>query len=191
MLSSSNQLGSRSAERVFLLLITVVMVALFTKLFMVQRADFAEVPKRMKDGTIMNLNDEKTGEHIKVLLQKGFYFNDPADIEYISKVVAEGRRKEIEQIDNIGELNKNKYSVNTEEANRLGGEVFKKRVKVERSLIGFTDDDSSLFETERRRPMQVSSVNNLAMGNHAINGSILTKYERPVGGVLVRLQVIL
>jgi cell division protein FtsW (lipid II flippase) len=191
MALQTNSFGSRSVERIFLLLVTVVMAVLFFKLFLVQKEDFAEVPKRLKEGTILNLNAEKPGEQIKVLLQKGFYFNDPKDIEYISRTVTNGRRTDAALIDNIGELNKSKYNVNTEEANRLGGDVFKKRVKVERSLIGFTDDDSSLFEIELRRPMQVPSVNSLGMGSHSINGVILTRDERPVGEVLVRLQVIL
>ena len=151
MLLKSNQPGSRKLERLFLFLVTVVMAVLFFKLFTVLQKDFAEVPTRMRNGTIMNLNDEKPGEQIKVLLRKGFYFSDERDIELISSVVAKGRSAATEAIDNIGELNKSKYNVNTEDASRKGGEAFRKRVEVEKSLIGFSDVDSSLFEQELLR----------------------------------------
>lgn len=167
------------------------MGVLFFKLFGVLSKDFADVPVRLNNGTLMNLNDDKPGEQIKVLLQRGFYFADKKDIDLIGSVVANGRNATVEPIDNIGELNKSKYNVNTEDAYSRGGEVFRKRVAVERSLIGFSDDDSSLFETERRKPMQVSSVNNMAMGSAAVSGSILKGENVPVAGVLVRLQMIL
>jgi cell division protein FtsW (lipid II flippase) len=191
MASLTKKDGGRGVERIFLLLITVVMGLLFFQLFARIKKDFAEVPKRLKEGTIMNLNEKEPGERIKLLLKKGFYFNDDRDINLISQAVTNGRAMVNEPIDNIGELNKSKYNVNTQQAAVQGGEVFKKRAQIERSLIGFTDDDSTLFDLERKRPAVLQEANNLAMGSSTINGTIVKEENVPVSGVLVRLQVIL
>jgi cell division protein FtsW (lipid II flippase) len=191
MASQVSKVKGRGVERFFLLLITIVMGLLFSQLFIRLQKDFAEVPKRVREGTIMNLNDDKPGERIKVLLKKGFYFSDDRDIDLISRVVGNSRSLAAEPIDNIGELNKSKYHVNTQQAVLQGGDVFKKRAKIERSLIGFTDDDTLLYEQERRKPARLDNINNIALGKGTIKGSIVKEGNLPVGGVLVRLQVIL
>ncbi|MEJ7676514.1 MAG: hypothetical protein WKG06_01265 [Segetibacter sp.] len=58
-------------------------------------------------------------------------------------------------------------------------------------MLGFTDEDSSLYEKEKRKPAPLPASNNIAMGNGAINGAVLKAGEIPVQGVLVRLQLIL
>ncbi|MCW3108257.1 MAG: cell cycle protein, partial [Segetibacter sp.] len=189
--STSNTFSSRNLERFFLFVLSIVMIVLFYQLFSVLKLDFADVSKRLANGTMMNLNDDKPGERIKTLLQKGFYFRDNRDINLISNVVENGRRNTEGLIDNIGELNKSKYNVNLENAWSRGGEVFKKRVQVEKSLLGFSDADTALFEQERRKPLQLPSVNSLNMGNGSITGIVQKGEKIPVQGVLVRLQVIL
>jgi hypothetical protein len=190
MVSNLNKVNSRNIERGFLLVITIVMALLFFKLFTVLQKDFAEVPERLKNGTIMNLNDKNPGDRIRVLLQKGFYLSDQRDINLISTTVTNGTSA-ADVIDNIGELNKKRYNVNAEQAYRQGGETFKKRVAVERSLIGFSDADSSLFAQESRKPMKVLPTNDLSMGKHRISGEILKAEGIPASSVLVRLQLIL
>ncbi|MCW3081416.1 FtsW/RodA/SpoVE family cell cycle protein [Segetibacter sp.] len=191
MASNSSSVGSRKVERFFLFLLSVVMVVLFYQLFTVLTADFADVPKRLANGTMINLNSSKPGERIKILLQKGFYLRDKRDINFIGDVVENGSRNVPGVIDNIGELNKSNFNVNTETAYLQGGEVFRKRVQVERSLLGFSDEDSILFQQERRKPVQLPSTNNLAMGAGSVVGVVQNGEEMPVQGVLVRLQVIL
>ncbi len=190
MASRVNQIGARMTERFFLLLISVVMAFLFFQLFGVLKKDFTDVPQRLHNGTLMNLNDPEPGVQIKRLLEKGYYFSDKKDIDLIGSIVARGRSTG-EEIDNIGELNKSKYNVSTEIAGRQGGEIFKKRVRVEKALIGFSGDDSLLFEQEQRRPIAVPVDNHLAMGSSTISGSIVKDEQLPVSGVLVRLQMIL
>src|SRR5688572_30193763 len=107
----SSRLRARNTERIFLLLISVVMGVLFYKLFTVLRGDFVEVPGRLKQGTMINLNEDKPGERMKVLLQRGLYFQDERDINLISAVVERGRNSTDEVMDNVGELNKNKFNV--------------------------------------------------------------------------------
>lgn len=191
MVSANRRSDLRTTERIFLLLVTLVMAVLFYKLFAVLQRDFSDVPRRLRDGTLMNLNDDKSGERIRTLLNKGFYFRDKRDIDLISTVVENGRNKTTGLIDNIGELNKSKYEISTEDAYARGGEEFKKRVRVERSLTGFTDEDSSLYEKERRRPAPLPAINNLEMGNGVISGAVLKDGKVSVQGVLVRLRLIL
>src|SRR5689334_4945778 len=98
--------GKRKTERFFLFILSIVMSVLFFQLYKVLSADFAEVPRRLGNGTMMNLNDSKPGQRIQTLLQKGFYFKDPRDVELISKVVADVRGNSNTLLDNVGELNK-------------------------------------------------------------------------------------
>src|SRR4051794_9757273 len=96
-----NNIAARNTERFFLLILSAVIGVLFYQLFHVLQADFPDVKRRLADGTMMNLNDEKPGEHIKNLLRKGFYFKDAKDIELISKTVGNGRKASKEVIDNV------------------------------------------------------------------------------------------
>ena len=77
----------RALERTFLLLISVLMAFLFFKLYTVLEKDFEEVPKRISEGSMINLNDPDPGTNIKLLLLKGFYFEDPKDVELIKTVI--------------------------------------------------------------------------------------------------------
>ncbi|HEX8332866.1 MAG TPA: FtsW/RodA/SpoVE family cell cycle protein, partial [Segetibacter sp.] len=190
MASDKKVYKGRNIERLFLVLTSALMGFLFFQLYTVLSKDFAEVPQRMKQGTMMNLNADKSGERIKALLAKGFYFQDTKDIDLISSVVSRVRATNAEVMDNIGELNKKAYNINAEDAYRKGGDVFRKRIDVSRSLLGFSEADSALFEQERRRPLAVTSTTAVAMGNRNITGSIFKEEEQPVAGVLVRLNLI-
>src|SRR5687767_7242080 len=81
--STTNGSGNRNIERVFLGLITVVMAFSFFQLFKVLEKDFAEVPRRLRDGSMMNLNADRPGERMRSLLSNGFYFQDQKDIALI------------------------------------------------------------------------------------------------------------
>ena len=181
---------SRNSERLWLLAITLVLTFLFYSLFTVLQRDFAEVPQRLSNGTMINLNDENPGQRLKNLLQTSFYFEDPKDIELIGSVVTQQINKDGDVIDNIGELNKSKYNVEAEQAFALGGESFKKRVQVSRLQLGFSGDDSLRFEQEKKAPPPLPAANNIGLGNHTISGEIKNREGKSVAGVLVRLQMI-
>ncbi|WP_345947542.1 FtsW/RodA/SpoVE family cell cycle protein [Mucilaginibacter sp. PAMB04274] len=181
--------GGRGKERVFLLLITILFAFLFYRLYTVVQLRFADVDKRLKEGTMVNLNDKNPAARFRTLLQKGYYFEDKRDIDLIEATVANGINTG-EKIDNIGELNKRKYYINADDANEKGGESFKQRVSASRSLLGYTGDDSLRFIQERRSAPELPAVVDLNMGTHSIGGKIINK-EQPVGGVLLRLQMIL
>ncbi|MEO6732544.1 MAG: FtsW/RodA/SpoVE family cell cycle protein [Ferruginibacter sp.] len=180
---------SRNIERIFLLIISVVFALLFYQLFAVLKKDFVEVPRRIAEGTMMNVNDSKPGDRIKTLLTRGFYFKDNRDIELISSVIEKEYILHPGLTDNIGELNKSKYYINADEAYSKGGESFKKRVKVSRALLGFSENDTTLFDQEKTNPIKVPSANALGMGQHKISG-VIKNSEQPVANVLVRLQMI-
>jgi len=179
----------RSKERIFLLLITIIMLGLFIRLFYVAQRNFIDVDQRLADGTMVNLNAGKPAANLARLLQKGFYFDDPRDIAFIRKTIA-SKTTIGAQFDNIGELNKHDYYVNADDAFREGGKSFRQRVLVSRALIGFTGDDSLRFIQERRHPPVVPSVITAGPAGHSINGIILHN-KQPVSGVLVRLQMVL
>ena len=138
----------RNIERVFLVLISAALGFLFFRLFDVLKKDFDEVPQRLADGTMVNLNAGKLDERIRVLLQKGFYFEDPKDIQLAQRTVAFGMSNRNDAMDNIGELNKRQFNLTTEQAFAEGGESYRKRAQLSRTLIGFTGDDSLRFAQE-------------------------------------------
>jgi hypothetical protein len=180
---------SRQKERLFILLIAVLFLFLFFRLFTVLQLRFADVDKRLQDGTMVNLNSSDPAGKIHNLLTKGYYFDDKRDVELITATI--GNNIGIgDKIDNVGELNKRKYYIIADDAFAKGGKSFKGRVTASRSLLGYTGDDSVRFIQERKNPPSLPSVNNLAMGNYSISGSIVNE-KLPVPGVLIRLDMIL
>ena len=95
---------SRNIERVFILSIGAVMLYLFLHLFEVIRKDFEEVPRRLQDGSMINLNNPNPADNLATLLQRGFYLEDPRDINLIRSVTANGFSS-IKEMDNIREIN--------------------------------------------------------------------------------------
>jgi cell division protein FtsW (lipid II flippase) len=180
---------SRLKERLFILLIAVLFLFLFFRLFTVLQLRFADVDKRLQDGTMVNLNSKDPAGKIHDLLTKGYYFDDKRDIELITTTVGNNIGVGA-QIDNVGELNKRKYYIIADDAFAKGGKSFKSRVTASRSLLGYTGDDSIRFIQERKNPPSLPSVNNLALGSYSISGSIVNE-KIPVSGVLIRLDMIL
>jgi cell division protein FtsW (lipid II flippase) len=191
MSATNNRSINRNTERIFLLLITIIMSTLFYKMYLVLNADFAEVASRLQQGTMINLNDPHPAQNMQLLLQKGRYFRDEKDIDLISSTFEKARLKDSASIDNTGDLNKNKYSISAETALQLGGESFKKRVFAERIQLGFTDDDNAVFVSQQKDPSSVVSVNNLQMGKYGVSGVIRAAGNIPVSNVIVRLQLLL
>jgi cell division protein FtsW (lipid II flippase) len=181
----------RRVERMALIAIAVVLGLFFFELYRTMQRDMADVPQRIADGSIVNLNDSQADEKLKNLLQKGFYFEDLRDINLTTRTVAQGLLTNKDVIDNIGELNKSRYNVSASEAYANGGESYKKRVAVSRSLIGFYDKDSNLYVRELKSPLPLPAVNNLNSGNRRINGMVRNQNNNPVSGVLVRLEMII
>jgi len=181
-------MGARKKERVFLILTTILLALLFGRLFIVQQQNFADVDKRLKDGTMVNLNAPKPAQNLASLLRKGYYFDDEKDISLIEKTVAE-RNKTESKFDNIGEINKLKYNVDADAAFADGGKSYKERVQVSRMLLGYTGDDSVRFTQERTGPPSLPATTDLGLAGNSISGKILNK-DAPVAGVLVRLQMI-
>ncbi|RYE19135.1 MAG: FtsW/RodA/SpoVE family cell cycle protein, partial [Sphingobacteriales bacterium] len=180
---------ARNKERIFLLLITIIFSLFFYRLHTVLQERFADVDKRLADGTMVDLNAKDPARNLRRLLERGYYFEDKRDIDLVEASVANSINTG-EQIDNIGELNKSRYYIEADKAFEKGGKSFKARVTASRSLLGYTGDDSLRFVQERRDPPSLPAVNDLSMGSYSINGRIVNK-ENAVPGVLVRLQMIL
>ena len=139
---------------------------------------------------MINLNDEKPGETMKTLLHNGRYFRDEKDIDLISSTFDRARTLDTSAIDNIGDINKKKYSINEDVALSQGGESFKKRVVAERVYLGFTNDDASIFQQQQNSLSSISSINNIVLGRYNISGVIKNK-TGIVPHVIVRAQLIL
>ena len=160
---------------------------LFYQLFSIFQKRFSEVEERLRQGTLMNLNDARPGEKVSKLLHTGFYFRDSLDIALIAKTVDAGKRPD-KNINNTGELNKKNYFINADNAFNTGGESFKKRVNLSRSLIGFSNNDSSLYAAEIKSPLKVTSTTDAQVGMNKISGHIFSG-STPCMGVLVRIKL--
>ncbi|MDB5250958.1 MAG: cell cycle protein [Flaviaesturariibacter sp.] len=178
-------------ERLALAVTAAVLGLLFYNLFVVLKRDFSDVPARLADGSMVNLNSERAAEQLKGVLQKGYYFEDPRDIDLVTRAVAQGLVARHDDIDNIGELNKTLYYVPADEAFARGGESFRRRAALSRTLIGFTDADSNRFAQEQKAPPPLPASTSLGAGKHTIKGTIVNRAGTPVGGVLVRLEMVL
>lgn len=186
-----NWIKSRNIERVFLLALSAVLLFLFIKLFDVLKRDFEEVPRRLADGSMVNLNSDKLQEQLRNLLQKGYYLEDPKDIQLAYQTVAQGLQRRTEPMDNIGELNKREFSIPTEQAFVQGGVSFRKRAQLSRTLIGFSGADSVRYEQEKKAPPPLPPTVSIASGNMRISGKITDGNGNVIRGVLVRLQMLL
>src|SRR5215203_144233 len=181
---------NRNLERVFLLSIGAVLLYLFMQLFAVLRKDFEEVPRRLADGSMINLNSRKPADNLASLLQRGFYFEDQRDIALIRSVSEKGLNG-MQEMDNIGELNKKAFELTTEDAYTKGGESFRKRAKLSRALVGFTGTDSLRFDIENRNPPKLPASVNINLGKNTISGTVQAPDKAAGAGILVRLEMIL
>lgn len=180
---------SRNKERLFLLLTLVVLAVLFTRLFYVLQDSFADVPKRLQEGTMVNLNGKNAAENFAQMLKKGFYFDDQKDIDLIQQTFEKGIHSDL-KFDNIGELNKKRFDVNADEAFAGGGQSFRQRVIVSREALGYTGADSVRFEQEQKAPPPYPATADIGMNGPAISGTV-TEKRQPVNGALVKLQLVL
>jgi len=179
----------RGKERLFLGVITILMVILSMRLYAVLQDRMKEVDKGLKDGTIVNLNAPDPGKAIQRLLATGYYLDDPLDRDLIGKAISESQSSD-ESFTNIGDLNKKKFNILADDAASNGGISFKKRVAVSRSLLGFTGDDEKRFEQEKNNPPAVPSEVDMKLGDAEIHG-VVEKSGQEVTGVLIRLSTIL
>ncbi len=179
----------RKKERIFLLLIFVLFSFLFARLFWVLQQNFNDVDKRVKDGSMVNLNAPGMPANFSLLLQTGHYFEDNSDISLIEDVLKQ-KLPTVKRFDNIGEINKLQFNIDADEAYGKGGTSFRQRVAVSRALLGYTGDDSSRFTQEKSSPPDFPSETNIGLNGYQISGLIENRIA-PVAGVLVKLQMVL
>src|SRR5687767_8167872 len=96
---------NRKTERIFLLAISIVLCLFFYRLYNVIQAKFNDVDSRIQAGTMVNLNAKNPAAQLKSLLEKGYYFEDPRDIDLIEATVSKALKNN-KVLDNVGELNK-------------------------------------------------------------------------------------
>jgi cell division protein FtsW (lipid II flippase) len=188
---SKYQTGNRNRqkERLFIGLLSVVLLLLFFKLFGVLQQRLKGTEQKLAKGTIVNLNSPNPEKGVMRVLSQGNYDLDARDIAYIGTILKDRLHSE-EAFENIGELNKRKYYVSAEEAYAKGGESFKKRALLSRSLLGYDEENGIDFIKERTNPKDFPAVLDLHAGAYHISGEILDQ-GTAVPGVLVKLEMII
>ena len=189
MVKELEKTGGRGKERLFLGLITVLMLILSMRLFGVLQDRMKEVDKGLREGTIVNLNAADPGKAVQKLLTTGYYLDDPLDRELIGRAITLNQQPG-ESFTNTGDLNKRKFNVLADDAESTGGSSFKKRVAVSRALLGFNGADEKRFEQEKNNPPALPSEVDLQLGNGEIEGVVSNSGEK-VPGVLLRLSTVL
>ena len=185
------QQKGRGLERLFMLLSGIILGLMFFQLYQNGHREFEGFDQRIAEGSMINLNTPNQDKQLQNLLLKGYYLEDRRDVELIRSVVAKGFEEDGGKMDNIGELNKKRFFVPAEQAFNQGGESFKKRVLVSRSVLGFSGKDSIRYSQEKRSPPQLPATVDVAMGKYSINGAIENEDGDEIAGVLVRLTMIL
>jgi len=180
--------GGRLKERISILLIGMLLLFAFFKLFAVLQERMKDVDKGLAAGTIVNLNAPDPANALKAMLAKGYYFEDPTDIDLIGSVIA--AKQQEDNFSNIGDLNKRKFNVSADKAAQFGGLSFRKRVAVSRALLGFTGEDEKRFEQELVSPPALPSVQDMHSGEGELGGEIKNDGGK-VQGVLVRLTTVI
>src|SRR5687768_12629233 len=112
MSMKASWLGRRALERIFLILASLILSLLFVRLYQMEQAQFTEVPRRLADGSMVNLNADKPADRMKSLLQDRYYLEDTRDISFATTAIAKGFAELEEPMDNIGELQKSRFNVN-------------------------------------------------------------------------------
>ncbi|WP_432713155.1 FtsW/RodA/SpoVE family cell cycle protein [Pedobacter sp.] len=181
--------GKRRKERLFIGLISVVLLLLFFKLFGVLQFRLEGTESKLAEGSIVNLNGPEPVKAIRKVLSTGNYDLDKQDIAYVSSIM-DSRLQVGEPFRNIGELNKTKFDVSADEAYAKGGQSFKKRVLLSRMLLGFNTEGGILYDKELASPQFFPASIDLHAGEHYIDGEVQQE-ETPVAGVLVRLEMII
>jgi len=125
------------------------------------------------------------------LLQKGYYFTDPKDVEFAGATIAWGLTTNHDKIDNIGDLNKRRFNVKVEDAWTQGGENYRKRAQLARMLIGFAGPDSIRYQQEKINPPALPASVQLNAGQYNIDGVVRDITGAAVAGTLVKLQMVI
>ncbi|MEJ5960978.1 FtsW/RodA/SpoVE family cell cycle protein [Pedobacter immunditicola] len=181
--------GIRRKERLFIGLLSVVLLLFFFNLFGVLQDRLAGTDKQLANGSIINLNGPDPINDIRRVLTTGNYDLDRRDVAYIGSVL-ENRLQSGEEFENIGELNKRAYYVPAEQAYVNGGQSFKKRALLSRTLLGYDDENGINYQQEKSNPKAHPAITDLQAGEYQISGELLDE-GKAIPGVLVMLQMII
>jgi cell division protein FtsW (lipid II flippase) len=175
-----------SSERGYLLGATVLLLVLFTRLYINRQSALDGAERDYATGTKLNLQPGLRVAAIQRLLQQGNYLTDPRDISLVADSLPVKLRREGTP-DNVGAINKRVFALRTPIAwqSPIGGADFQSRLRVSRQQIGF---DSLLYRRELNQPRPYPSV--VGVGGIQIAGQVLdtSPEARPMPDVLVQLK---
>ncbi|MGA0555297.1 FtsW/RodA/SpoVE family cell cycle protein [Larkinella sp. VNQ87] len=171
--------------RLYLLGATLLLLLLFTRLFINLLPTLNQVGQSLADGRALTLTAGLKPAVIQRLLNSGNYYTDAKDRALVAdslavKLVKEGSPE------NLGAINKRAFSVRAPLAWRspVGGADFQNRLQLSRQQMGF---DSALYVRELTRPKPYMPTLTVGSGNRSITGRV-TQDEQPIAGVLVQLK---
>ena len=135
--------NSRNTERLWFLLVTIVLGLTFLKLHYNYRKQFEPINESYANQTTVNLDKDFDPQLLANLLVEGDYISDEESAiliaNHIQKKLADGV-----PLPNLGELNKPSFKISADTIDLKGGESLKKRIEEHRKQLGITN---SLPET--------------------------------------------
>lgn len=176
-----------SSERGYLLGATVLLLLLFTRLYVNRQPALDAATQDYTAGTKLNLQPGLRGDAIQRLLRQGNYLTDPRDITLVADSLPAKLRLSGTP-DNVGTINKRAFALRTPVAwqSPVGGADFQSRLRASRQQIGF---DSVLYNRELNRPRPYPST--VGGGGLQLSGQVLDNSPdnpRPLANVLVQLK---
>ena len=174
------------SERSYLLGATVVLLLLFTRLYVNRQAALDQADRDYAAGTKLNLQPGLRSGALQRLLRQGNYLTDDRDVTLIIDSLP-AKLRQNGSPDNLGAINKRAFALRTPVAwqSTMGGASFQSRLRVSRQQIGF---DSVLYERELNRPRPYPST--VGAGGLQMAGRVLdaSPDARPIPDVLVQLK---
>jgi len=171
----------RIMERKALLLVSAVLFFLFYTMYGNISRDFADVEKKYKEGTVINLDKKIDVHQLSELLTANNYFTDRKDADFFATELK--NKLQTNELLNLGGINKEAFLINPAHADSLGGEEYRKRVQSAYLSSGYTP----VIEEKYRSGLPASQIN-LKQNGPAITVDISDQNKAPTPGVIVVLQ---
>ncbi|WP_018620372.1 FtsW/RodA/SpoVE family cell cycle protein [Spirosoma luteum] len=174
------------SERSYLMGVTVLLLVLFTRLYVNRQPALNQVERDYAAGTKLTLRPGIQPTALQQLLRQGNYYTDNRDVALVADSLPAKLRR-YGTPDNLGAINKRAFAIRTPLTWRspIGGTDFQSRLQVSRQQIGF---DSVLYQRELNNPRPYPS--SVGAGGMQLSGQVLNDAPepRPLAHVLVQLK---
>ncbi len=131
-------------KKIYLLIVTVVLLGLFFKLFSNSNERFQSVEQRYENSGAVNLTAEMDADRLSAILMNHSYVQTKEDAKFIANTLSK-KLQENERPGALLELNKRIWQAKAAEIDSAGGEALRAKLLQSQINLGI-DDDFATFE---------------------------------------------